>query len=254
MLDKLRLDGKVCVVTGGSSGIGKEIAKLFYSVGAKVIILGLEPNLLQEAWVEIGTGVEVHSLDVSKEEEVIKTFAAIEASVGKVDVLVNNAGIFAEGTVTTTTYETWQKIMQVNLDGAFLCSKYAIPLMQKNKYGRIINIASEAGITAIANQTVYNVSKAAMISMSQSMALDYIGENIRVNCVCPVRVVTALVQKIVDESPNPEERFVELGADRPYKSMGNPTDIAYAVLNFANDSMPYAVGAILSVDGGYTVQ
>ncbi|MCL2864717.1 MAG: SDR family oxidoreductase [Lachnospiraceae bacterium] len=248
------LEGKVAAITGGSSGIGKEVAQLFRSQGAYVVLLGINQDELQAAKAEIGGQADVFALDIGKENQVKEVFEKIAKAHGTLDILVNCAGIFAPGKVGETDFSQWQKIMNVNLDGAFLCSKYAIPLMQKNGRGSIVNIASEAGLAAIAGQTAYNVSKAAMISLSQCMAVDYALENIRVNCVCPGRVLTPLVQNIIDSSADPQATLIELSSDRPLMKMGNPRDIAYACLHFANDSMPYATGAVLSVDGAYTAR
>ena len=228
-----RLEGKTAVVTGGASGIGKEIVDLFTAEGAKVHS------------IDISEGV-----DITKEEQVKAAFVKI----GSFDVLVNCAGIFSPGTITETTYADWTKILDVNLNGAFLCSKYAAESMLKTGGGSIINVASEAGISAIPGQVSYNVSKAAMIHMSNCMAVDYATKNIRVNCVSPGRVLTPLVQSIIDNSPNPEATKRELSEDRPVMHMGKPEDIARACLHFADDSMMYATGAVLAVDGGYTVR
>ena len=227
------LVNKKAIVTGGDSGIGKEIVSLFEKHGASVAIFDL-----------------THDVDITDEEAVRKAIDKMD----KIDILVNCAGIFAPGTAAQTSYSTWSKILKVNLDGAFLCSKYCAQSMLKNGGGAIINVASEAGIAAIAGQVAYNVSKAAMIHLSKSMAVDYAADNIRVNCICPGRVLTPLVQNIIDSSENPEETFRELSQDRPLMRMGSPKDIAQACLCFADDSMPYATGAVVSIDGGYTAR
>ena len=227
------LMNKKAIVTGGDSGIGKEIVKLFEEHGAIVTIFDLANNV-----------------DITDEDVVKKAVS----QVGVVDILVNCAGIFTPGTAGETSYSTWSKVLKVNLDGAFLCSKYCAQSMLENGGGAIINVASEAGVAAIAGQVAYNVSKAAMIHLSKSMAVDYATDNIRVNCVCPGRVLTPLVQSIIDNSNNPEETFRELSHDRPMMRMGDPKDIAKACLYFADNSMPYATGAVLSVDGGYTAR
>jgi len=249
----LRLEGKTAVITGGASGIGREIALLFKEEGAKVAILDFDVTKLDEM-KQLDSEVEIYNVDITNEEAVAETFVKMESQFGKLDVLVNCAGIYAPGTASETDFEQWKKILGVNLDGAFLCSKYAVLCMKKNGSGSIINVASEAGIAAIAGQVAYNVSKAAMISMSQSMAVDYALEGIRVNCVSPGRVLTPLVQHIIDTSDNPEKTRHKLSSDRPLMRMGDPKDIAYACLHFADDSMPYATGAVLSVDGAYTAR
>ena len=250
----LRLAGKVAAVTGGASGIGREIALLFSSHGAQVALLDLDQEKLESVQAELGDAAKGYAVDITKEEEVQAAFSKMEQAFGKVDILVNCAGIFAPGTATETDFAEWRKILSVNLDAAFLCSKYAALLMKKQGGGVIINISSEAGLAAIAGQVAYNVSKAAMISLSQCMAVDYALEHIRVNCVCPGRVFTPMVQQVIDRSDDPEKTLQDLSFDRPVMRMGNPRDIAYACLAFADDSMPYATGAVLAVDGGYTAR
>jgi len=256
MKDNLRLEGKLAAITGAASGIGKEIAQLFAQHGAKIALLDRDKDKLEELASQSDGKMKAFCLDITNETEVSATFKQIETAFGGCpDILVNNAGIFAEGTIAETDFGLWKKILDVNLDGAFLCAKYAVLAMQSTKKsGSIINIASEAGLAAIAGQIAYNVSKAAMISMSQCMAVDHAVDNIRVNCICPGRVHTPLVQHIIDTSPNPAETLHKLSSDRPAMRMGNPRDIAYACLHFADDSMMYATGAVLAVDGGYTAR
>jgi len=251
----LYLENKVVAITGAASGIGKEIALLFEQHGAKIALLDCDKEKLGELSEQHPENMKSFCVDITDEQDVVSTFKMIEDTLGVPDVLVNNAGIFTAGIITETDYEVWKKILDVNLNGAFLCAKYAIAAMLRaGKSGSVINIASEAGIAAICGQVAYNVSKAAMISLSQCMAVDYATQNIRVNCVCPGRVHTPLVQHIIDNSPNPAETLHKLSSDRPVMRMGNPRDIAYACLHFADDSMPYATGAVLSVDGGYTAR
>ena len=251
-MKELRLEGKTAVITGAASGIGKEIALLFAENGASVALLDMDKYKL--TCLE-GKGMKAFCADITDENQVKDIFSQIETALGSIDILVNCAGIFAAGKVTETDFAVWKKILSVNLDGVFLCGKYAAAAMLRAKNGgAIINIASEAGLAAIAGQSAYNVSKAAVISLSQCMAVDYALDNIRVNCVCPGRVLTPLVQHIIDSSANPAETKRELSSDRPVMRMGDPRDIAYACLHFADNSMPYATGAVLSVDGGYTAR
>ena len=253
-MKEFRLEGKAAAITGAASGIGREIALLFAEHGASVALIDTDLAKLSEL-EDLGKGLKAFRTDITNEDEVKASFSQIEAAFGKIDILVNCAGIYLPGKVTETEFAQWKKILAVNLDGAFLCGKYAAESMLRvQNGGSIINIASEAGLAAIAGQTAYNVSKAALISLSQCMAVDYALDNIRVNCVCPGRVLTPLVQHIIDNSSNPAETKRELSSDRPIMRMGDPRDIAYACLHFADGSMPYATGAVLAVDGGYTAR
>ena len=248
-----KLEGKIAAITGASSGIGRRTAALFAEEGARVAVLDLDEDGARGLIADTGTAVRFFRTDITSEEDVKEKMDMAAGLSGSIDILVNCAGIFAEGDVASTELADWHRIMEVNLTGMFLCMKYAIPHMLARKNGSIINIASEAGISAIPNQVAYNVSKAAVIMLTKSTARDYALSGIRVNCVCPGRVLTPLVQRIIDESENPESTFEKLSYDRPVMRMGTTLDIAHACLAFAADDMKYATGSILSVDGGYTL-
>lgn len=257
MKDNLRLDGKVAAITGADSGIGREIALLFAKHGAKVALLSNHKVRLEQMTAEIqqnGGTAQAFCANVMSEEQVQAVFTGMEEAFGQVDILINCAGVFEAGKISEITYAQWQAILDVNLNGVFLCSKYAVAAMLRTGGGSIVNISSEAGIAAIAGQVAYNVSKSAVLALTKSMAVDYALDNIRVNCVCPGRVLTPMVQQIVDSAENPTAMLRELSCDRPVMHIGNPLDIAYACLHFSDESMPYATGAILSVDGGYTAR
>jgi NAD(P)-dependent dehydrogenase (short-subunit alcohol dehydrogenase family) len=156
--------------------------------------------------------------------------------------------------VIHTSEESWNRILGVNLLGIFLTMKYGIPEMIKTGAGVVVNIASEAGLVGIANQVAYNVSKSGVIALTRSAAVDFATKNIRVNCVCPGRVLTPLVEKVIKDSDDPQETHRVLSEDRPLKRMGKPEDIAAGILFLASDESKYAIGAVLSIDGGYTAQ
>jgi len=175
----------------------------------------------------------------------------VEEKQEKVEILVNNAGIHKEGNLETTSYEDWRRVLNVNLDGVFLISKYFITKhMKPKKRGVIVNIGSEAGIDAFKNQVAYNVSKAAVIHLTKSFAKD----GIRANAVCPGTTYTPLVEEILEKAENPEEMRKFLESIRPLNRLGEPDEIAYAVLSLAADELGYATGAVLSIDGGLTAQ
>ena len=150
-----------------------------------------------------------------------------------------------------TTENDWHRILGVNLDGIFLCMKYCIPAMIKGGEGVIVNIGSEAGLVGLKNQVAYNVSKSGVIALTKSTALDFADQNIRVNCLCPGRTLTPLVEKVISESEDPEITRRILSEDRPMKRMGKPEEIAAGILFLASDAT-YATGTILAIDGGYT--
>ena len=153
-----------------------------------------------------------------------------------------------------TTAETWHNIMDVNLTGAFLCTKYAAEAMIRSGEGVIINVASEAGLVGIKGQVAYNVSKGGMIELTRSCAVDFADKGIRVNCVCPGTTETPLVRAAVNRAPDPSAALRALEEVRPLNRLGRPEEIASAILFMASDEVAYATGSILSVDGGYTTQ
>jgi NAD(P)-dependent dehydrogenase (short-subunit alcohol dehydrogenase family) len=193
-------------------------------------------------------------VDVSNAADVKKMVRITVDAYGKLDILVNNAGIYAQGNAVETQENDWDQILNVNLKGAFLCSKYCIPEMIKGGGGVIVNISSEAGLVGIKNQVAYNVSKAGVISLTKSMAIDFAADHIRVNCVCPGTTETPLVETALNVAPDPGKARHELEAVRPLNRLGQPMEIAFGILYLASDESPYATGSILSIDGGYTAQ
>jgi NAD(P)-dependent dehydrogenase (short-subunit alcohol dehydrogenase family) len=173
---------------------------------------------------------------------------------GKLDILINNAGIYAQANVVEAAEEEWDRILDVNLKGAFLCSKHCISEMIKGGGGSIVNIGSEAGIVGIKNQVAYNVSKSGVIALTKSTAIDLAAHNIRVNCVCPGTTETPLVKAAVERAPDPAAARRALEEVRPADRLGRPEEIAAGILYMASDESPYATGSILSIDGGYTAQ
>ncbi len=243
---------KIVAVTGGEMGIGKAIARDFSDQGAKVVIIGIDEVEGPKTAENLSREALFIKTDVSREEEVSKLPGKIEEKFGLVDVLVNNAGIHKTGNILTTKTEDWNKILDVNVNGVFLVTKYIMKQMMKKNKGVVVNVASEAGKVAFKNQIAYNVSKAAVISLTQSIAADFACENIRANAVCPGTTMTPLVKKIFEEADDPDQARRELEETRPLERLGKPEEIARAVLCLASEDLGYATGSIFSIDGGYT--
>jgi len=253
----MKLARKVAIITGAGSGMGRATALLFAKEGAKVMVADCDRNSGEDtvALIERASGEAAFApVDVSKAAAVEQMVGTTLDRYGSVDILVNNAGIYAQGDVVQTTEEEWHRILGVNLTGVFLCSKYSVPPMIESGGGAIVNVASEAGIVGIKNQVSYNVSKSGVIALTRSMALDFAPYNIRVNCLCPGRTLTPLVEKVIAEAEDPESTRRALEEDRPLKRMGTPEEIAAGILFLVSDECTYATGSILVIDGGYTTQ
>ncbi len=253
----MRFKDKVAVVTGAATGIGRAAAVGFAREGAAVVIVDIDKQLGESVANEIretDSEVLLSITDVADEKAVRTMVENVIARWGHLDILINNAGIYYQGDVTATSLDTWNKIMAVNLTGAFLCTKYAVPAMAQRSGGVVINISSEAGLVGIKGQVVYNVSKGGMIALTRSCAVDLANQGIRVNCVCPGTTDTPLVRAAVNRAPDPTGARRALEERRPLNRLGTPEEIASAILYLASDEVGYATGAILSVDGGYTTQ
>lgn len=253
----MRFQDTVAVVTGAGVGIGWAALDAFAREGARVVLVDRDRDQAEAAAEQIradGHEVLAVAADVSIEADVRNLMQQVQARWNRLDVLVNNAGVYLQGDVTQTSLADWERIMGVNVTGAFLCTKYAVPIMQAQGGGAIVNVASEAGLVGIKGQVVYNVSKGAMIALTRSCAVDLAGYGIRVNAVCPGTTDTPLVQAAVQRAPDPAMARRRLEESRPLNRLGTPPEIAAAILYLASPDAGYATGAILSVDGGYTAQ
>ena len=251
----MRLKGKTALITGGGEGIGKATALLFCNEGAKVGITGRKKEKLDEVIKEAEGGGEIIALpgDVSKEEDVKKTVQDFVNKFKKIDILFNNAGVLETGTVTTTTLESWDKIIGINVKGMFLMCKYVIPHMLKNRGGSIINNSSVAGLIGCPNTVAYCTSKGAVMQFTRCLALDHVKEGIRVNTICPGFIRTKMNEDFIGNPPDAQKQLDEMAAQIvPMGKRGEPIDIAYGVLYLASDESKYVTGTDLVIDGGWT--
>jgi NAD(P)-dependent dehydrogenase (short-subunit alcohol dehydrogenase family) len=223
------------LVTGGGSGIGAAVAHRLADDGFDVTVADLEPDAVA---TELGaTGVR---LDVRDE-------AQVEQAMGGIDVLVNAAGIGSTADAPGTSLEVWENVFAVNARGTFLCCKHVIPGMKDRGGGVFINIASVAGLIGLRNRAAYSASKGAVIALTRALAVDHVGDGIRVNAVCPGTIDTPWVQRLVNDSG---ESIDALRARQPMGRLGTPEEVADAVLYLA--TAEFATGTILTVDGGLT--
>ena len=242
----MKLAGKVVLITGGSRGIGKAIAELFSKQGATVVITAKDQDRLQMAAKELD--VLAVSADVRREDQVQNVLNKIIEKFGRLDVLVNNAGIFPKvKPLDEITEDEWNEVIDINLNGPFRFTKASIPQLQKNG-GCIINIASTAGLKAYKDFTAdaYSASKAALVLLTKCWALEYAKNRIRVNCICPGVVETDMTKEFL---ATPALREM-LNFEYPLGRIGTVNDVAESALYFASDDSSWVTGAVLAIDGG----
>ncbi len=251
----VRVKGKVAIITGATSGIGFASAMRFAAEGAKVVAADIRETS-EEVGEIAGSGTEILfvQVDVSDPSQVTGMIQETISVYGRVDVLVNNAGIELAKTVTNTTEEEWDRLMEVNLKGVFLCCREAIPVMQRQGGGVIVNVASELGLVGGTEIAAYSASKGGVVQLTRAMAIDHAADHIRVNCVCPGPVATPLLEGIIRDSSNPEQERRNIVEKTLLKRVGRPEEIANVILFLASDESSYITGSIVVADGGWTAK
>lgn len=246
------LQNKTAIITGGGSGIGKAIAELFAKQGAVVHIIELDSEAASATESEIksaGGAAFSHTCDVSKQQQVVDTFNAI----GQVDILVNNAGIAHIGTAASTSEADFDRVINVNVKGAYNCLFAAIPLMKAKGGGVILNTASIAASVGITDRFAYSTSKGAIFAMTLSVARDYLHDNIRCNSISPARIHTPFVDGFIAKNypDNQEEIFNKLSKSQPIGRMGKPEEVAALALYLCSDEAGFITGCDYPIDGGF---
>ena len=247
----MRLKNKVAIITGAASGIGKATAVLFAEHGARVVVADIDIHRGKETVTEIqkvGNEAKFIKTDVTNMIDTQNVVAQTVDTYGKLDILFNNAGIAMRLPVDELPEDDWHRCLDVNLNGVFLCAKAAIPAMQRNNGGSIINMSSIYGIVGADVRAAYVASKGAVTNLTRGMALDYAKDNIRVNCICPGFVETPLVAGVIK---TPDE-YQKLADKHPMRRLGQPEEIAYGALYLASDESAFVTGIALPIDGGYT--
>lgn len=249
----MRLKDKTAIITGGGGGIGWSAGLLFHQEGAKVV-LGDINDLSEENQVFIKNmdNILFHKSDVSTEAGAKEIVQRTIENFGRVDILINNAGINPSGTVVDTPLKLYEKIINVNLTSAFLCSKYAIPYMLEQKSGSIVNISSINGIRGNVNLAAYCASKGGMVSLTHAMAMDYADKGIRVNCICPGSIKTKMLEDVFKKAG--DKMIDALLAKSPMGRFGEALEVAYAALFLASDEASFITGIAMPVDGGRSIR
>ena len=250
-----QLTGKTAIVTGAGSGIGRAIAIRFAAAGARVAVLGRTPTAAQDTVQTIeaaGGRAALVVCDVSNQAIVFDAFRVVAANLGPVDILVNSAGIAHVGTIEQTTEEDLDRLYAVNVKGVYNCLKAAIGAM-KGRGGAILNIASVASSVGLADRFAYSMTKGAVLTMTYSVARDYIGEKIRCNCVSPARIHTPFVDGLLAKNyPGSErEMFEHLARTQPIGRMGRPEEVADLALFLCSDAAAFITGSNYAIDGGF---
>jgi NAD(P)-dependent dehydrogenase (short-subunit alcohol dehydrogenase family) len=253
----MSLRGLTAIITGATSEIGRETAKLFAAEGAKVAVVGRNEGRGNQVIAEIkqsGGEAEFFKAEMTSEPEVKQMIENVAASFGGIDILINNAGLVIPGTIPEIGLEDWEKTWNANVTSAYLASHYALPHMLAKKNGAIVDISSEAGLKGFKARAAYCTAKFAIVGLTKSMAVDHSGDGIRVNCLCPGTVETEMVRNVIEKSANPEQTRNMLIERRLTPFIGQPDEIARAILFLADPENKYITGAVLSVDGGSTVK
>jgi 3-oxoacyl-[acyl-carrier protein] reductase len=241
------LKGRVALITGGARGIGKSIAESFADKGADVVVADISYESAAETAKELASrGVKTLALklDVSRAEDVAAGFGEIMQQFGRLDILVNNAGITRDGLLLRMKEEDWDAVIGINLKGVFLCSKEAIKVMVKQKYGRIINIASVVAFMGNPGQANYSASKAGIVGLTKTMAKEYASRGITANAVAPGFIATAMTDALGENVRQEMLKSIPAGA------FGTAGDVANAVAFFASPESSYVTGQVIHVNGG----
>jgi NAD(P)-dependent dehydrogenase (short-subunit alcohol dehydrogenase family) len=236
-------DGVVAAVTGGGSGIGLATARLLATRGARVAAIDLDPE------AAAGSALPVIA-DVTDEDSLRAAVATVVERLGALDVLVNNAGIGATGTVEDNSYEEWRRVLDVNLLGVVRASRAALPHLRRSPVAAIVNTCSIAAVAGLPRRALYSATKGAVLALTLAMAADHVAEGIRVNCVLPGTADTPWVRRLLDATPDPEVELAALRARQPTGRLVGADEVATAIAYLASPLAVSTVGTVLAVDGG----
>jgi NAD(P)-dependent dehydrogenase (short-subunit alcohol dehydrogenase family) len=250
----MRLKGRHCVVTGGSSGIGAAAVRRFVAEGAEVLIADIAIDDANRLAAELGDAVTAIRCDVRQEADVKAVAEAAHARWDQVDVLVNNAGSELNRSYDETTEDEWYRVIDTDLKGPWLMCKYLVPRMVEAGSGSVINISSLNGLVGFPLSSAYGSAKGGLVVFTRDMAIELATTGVRVNCVCPGVIETPMMERWTDLMPDKEEAKTMLKGVMPIGRMGTAEEVAGTIFFFASDDSALCQGAVLSVDGGFTAQ
>lgn len=247
------LKDKVALVTGAANGIGRATATLFAALGARVTIIDRDRDGVRkalDAMETCGQGVECEFADVTDANSCARAVTAIAERRGRIDILVNTVGVIRRADITTTSEEEWDLVLNVNLKSVFLMAREVIPKMHNSGGGSIVNVASGWGLSGGARAAAYCAAKGGVVQLTRAMALDHAGDKIRVNCVCPGDTNTPMLQDEARQLGLTYDALVAAGRRRPLGRIGEPEDIAAAIVYLSSGAAAFITGTTLIVDGG----
>lgn len=252
LLDAYRLDGRVAVITGGARGIGYETARLFTAAGAQAVLLDIDEAAAREAAARLGPRASSLRLDVASEADVTRVFDEIASTHGRIDVLVNNAGMALRRPSTELSVADWQRVVDVNMTGVFLCARAAARHMLARRSGTIVNTASIMGLSGggLYPNISYQATKGAVVNMTRALAVEWASGGLRVNAVAPTWVDTEFIGPL-KTSP---ELMREIQRVTPLGRLAQPIEVAHAILFLASPASAMVTGHVLAVDGGFLAQ
>jgi 2-keto-3-deoxy-L-fuconate dehydrogenase len=251
----MKLENRVAVITGAGSGIGRAMALQFAREGARIVAADLNPDAADETTQMVGGagGVcEAFAVDAKEPDQVRAMIERANELYGQIDILCNNAGIGSTTDVVECEPDEWDRVMTVNVKSVYLGCKYAIPHMIERGGGVIINTASVAGMVGIIKRASYCASKGAVIALTKQVAIEYVKQNIRVNCLCPGTVDSPWVGRLLDQADDRAAARQALEARQPMGRLGTPPEVAAAALYLASDDAAFITGTGLVIDGGWT--
>ncbi|HMB84186.1 MAG TPA: glucose 1-dehydrogenase [Terriglobales bacterium] len=252
----MQLRDKVAIITGAGAGIGRACCLLFAAEGAKIVAVDLDPAALDLVVEDVrsnGGSILAIQADVSRAEDVERVVSATSEKFATINILFNNAGIVPHGKIHETTEDDWDRTMAVNVKSMYLMSHAVVPIFLKHGGGVILNTSSATALRSVVDRAAYSASKGAVLALTKSMAIDYVRDGVRVNCLCPGTIDTPSLNRRLAAFADPEEARKQFVARQPMGRLGTAEEVAKAALFLVSEDAKFVTGAAFSIDGGFTV-